>query len=501
MMKAAGAFSPLISVDRRSAQPLHRQVYDAFRAAILARVLRPGQRIPSTRSLASDLSVSRIPVLHAYAQLLAEGYFESRTGSGTFVSNSLSLPDARPRPAVRAARPARLGIGRRRIAQLARSLPAPSRSGWMRGHGAFSVSQPALDAFPLRAWSRLIARHCRNPLTRSLQYGDAMGFKPLRATIAAYLRTSRGVRCEANQVMIVSGSQQALDLSARVLLDSGSSVWMEEPGYWLARSVLRAAGCRLVPVPVDGEGLDVAAGIARCREARAAFVAPSHQYPLGVTMSAARRLQLLAWAQRAGSWIVEDDYDSEYRYESRPVASLQGLDHAACVIYIGTFSKVLFPSLRVGYVVAPAALVDRFLAMRQAMDVSPPHFPQAVLADFIAEGHFARHIRRMRALYGERRRVLVDSLAREFEGSLEVIGGQAGMYVTVALPRGRRDLAISLRAARQNLWLWPLSPAYMSKTPLHGFILGFGSVTAREIPAAVRQLRELMDKPEGSPRN
>ena len=493
MRKAPGAFPLPISLDRRSARPLHRQIYDAFRAAIIARSLRPGERIPSTRALATDLAVSRIPVLHAYAQLLAEGYFESRHGSGTFVSNSLPLAEANPRATSSTrSRAASTPAGGRfpgRIARLARALPVPGREPWLRGRGAFSVGQPALDAFPLRAWSTLVARHCRNPVARTLHYGDAMGFKELRSALAAYLRASRGVHCEMDQVMIVSGSQQALDLSARVLLDPSSNVWMEEPGYWLAQRVLRAAGCRLVPVPVDREGLDVSTGIARCRDARAAFVTPSHQYPLGVTMSAARRLQLLDWAHRTGAWIVEDDYDSEYRYQSRPVASLQGLDHAACVIYIGTFSKVLFPSLRVGYLVVPAALHDRFLAMRQALDVSPPHFPQAVLADFIGEGHFARHIRRMRALYAERRDVMIDALAREAGALLRVIGGDAGMYVTVAMERVRHDdHRIAERAAQENLWLWPLSPGYQAKPAQHGFILGFGSTATPQIPAAIRHL-------------
>ena len=239
-----------------------------------------------------------------------------------------------------------------------------------------------------------------------------MGLKQLHNVIAVYMRTSRAVRCEPQQIMIVSGSQQALDLSVRVLLNSGDPIWMEEPGYWLARHVLTAAGCRIVPVPVDTDGLDVAAGIKLCCSARAALVAPSHQYPLGVTMSAARRLQLLHWARQAGSWIMEDDYDSEYRFESKPIASLQGLDDTSRVIYIGTFSKVLFPSLRVGYLVIPGDLVDHFLGMRHAMDVSPPHLFQAVLADFIAEGHFSRHVRRMRALYGEQQEIFWSSLLR-----------------------------------------------------------------------------------------
>jgi GntR family transcriptional regulator/MocR family aminotransferase len=292
--------------------------------------------------------------------------------------------------------------------------------------------------------------------------------------------------------MVVSGSQQALDISARVLLDPGSRVWIEEPGYQLLRDALTLAGCRLIPVPVDGEGLDVASGIQRCRRARAAYVTPSHQFPLGVTMSASRRLQLLDWAQSSGSWIIEDDYDSEHRYENMPIASLQGLDHNSRVIYIGTFSKTLFPSLRLGYIVIPADLIERFVTVRRAIDLFPPDLYQAVLTDFINEGHFSRYIRKTRLLYSERRTALVDAIQSEFGSQLEVVGGEAGMHLVVTLPKGLSDRKISVRAAGQNLWLWPLSPSYLGKISRQGFILGFGSTTAAEMPEAVRRLRDVL---------
>jgi GntR family transcriptional regulator/MocR family aminotransferase len=352
----------------------------------------------------------------------------------------------------------------------------------------------AVDEFPSHVWASLVARRSRNLDAKSFHYGNQAGSKILRETIAGYLRTARSLHCEAEQIMIVSGSQQALEISARVLLDPGSRVWIEEPGYRLARWVFALAGCHLVPVPVDTEGLDVAAGIERYRKARAALVTPSHQFPLGVTMSASRRFQLLEWAQSTGSWIIEDDYDSEYRYESLPIASLQGLDVNARVIYVGTFSKVLFPSLRLGYVVIPSDLVDRFLAIRRAMDLGPPTFFQEVLADFIGEGHFARHIRRMRVLYRERRRVLVENIRKEFGSMVEVLGNEAGMHLTVTLPHGSRDVEIAERAARQDLWIWPLSPSYVGKAPRPGFILGFGSTPVAEIPRAVRKLRSLLTK-------
>src|SRR5215470_2253527 len=320
-----------------------------------------------------------------------------------------------------------------------------------------------------------------------------MGSESFRSAIAEYLRTTRAVSCEASQIMIVSGTQQALELAARVLFDPGDRIWIEEPGYRLARNAFVLAGCRLVPVPVDEEGMDVAAGIARSRKARAAFVTPSHQFPLGVTMSASRRFQLLDWAHRSASWIVEDDYDNEYRYGSMPVASLQGLDRHSRVIYIGTFSKTLFPSLRLGYVVIPEDLVERFAAVRYGMDISPPHFFQAVLTDFMREGHFARHIRRMRQLYAERRRALVDAIKEEFSSALRITGDDAGLYLAVILPKGLCDQELAARAARQRLWLQPLSPAYLGADRRQGFILGFGGTPAQDMPKAVRRLRSVLD--------
>jgi GntR family transcriptional regulator/MocR family aminotransferase len=353
------------------------------------------------------------------------------------------------------------------------------------------VSQVDFGHFPFQVWNSLVTRHCRNTYAKSLDYGDPRGSKDLREAIATYLRTARGVRCETEQIMIVSGSQQALEISARVFLDPGSRVWMEEPGYRFARNVFAMNGCRIVAGPVDYQGLNVAVGIKRCRTARAALVTPSHQYPLGVTMSASRRMQLLDWAHSSGSWIIEDDYDSEFRYESMPIASLQGLDCNARVIYIGTLSKVLFPSLRLGYLVIPPDLIERFLTVRLAMDICPPRFYQEVLADFITEGHFSRHIRRMRLLYGERRSVLIDSIRKELGFAVDVTGGQAGMHLSVTL-KGIRDCEAAERAAREKLWLVPLSSSYLGEASRQGFILGYGSTDAKDIPNAVRKLAGLV---------
>ena len=486
-MKTAAAIQPLLALDRRRATPLHRQVYQAYRDAIVDRRLHAGQRLPSTRGLAAELRVSRIPVLNAFEQLLAEGYVESRVGSGTFVAGS--LPGGPPASARRPASGAAPRPRPRRVARLPiRRQPEP----WLGGWGAFRVSQPALDEFPLRVWSRLLARHARDQRRRLLSYGDPLGHRPFREVLASYLRTARSVRCEADQVMVVSGSQQALAIAARVLLEPGSPVWVEEPGYAGAWDALRMAGARLVPVPVDGEGLDVRAGLGLSPRARAAYVTPSHQYPLGSTLSATRRFQLLEWAARAGAWVIEDDYDSEYRYESQPICSLQGLDRAARVIYVGTLSKVLFPALRIGYLVLPPDLVARFALVREAGDLFPPTLPQAALADFIGEGHFARHLRRMRALYRERRTALVDALEQEAGDALRVVGGEAGLHLVATLPKGRADRPASLRAAGEGLWTMPLSSCYLQDASLRGFVLGFGGTSAAAMRPAVRALRRVL---------
>jgi GntR family transcriptional regulator / MocR family aminotransferase len=480
--------APMIVLDRNGDKPLQRQIYDAFRTMILERRLQPGQQIPSTRALADELGISRIPVLNAYAQLLAEGYMESRSGAGTFVkpllSDQFEARQAAPPPAPRDAE-------EERTSRLSRLLPE-NGSQWFRGSGAFTVGQIASDHFPFRLWSELVTHHARRVSANSLNYSDPLGLEEFREVIADYLRTARAVRCEASQIMVVNGSQQGLDLAARVLLDPESPVWIEEPGYELLRHALTLSGCRLVPVPVDGEGLDVAAGIELCADARVACVTPSHQYPLGATMSAARRLQLLEWAHRNSAWIIEDDYDSEYRYESMPVASMQGLDWGSRVIYIGTFSKTLFPALRLGYLVLPPVLVGRFLAVRQANDLSPSHLYQAALADFIRAGHFTRHIRKTRQLYMERRNALARALREEFGAEIEILGAEAGMHLVITIPHGLSDQKIALEAAKDSLWLWPLSSAYVSGSARQGFILGFGGTKPEDMARHVRRLRKVM---------
>ena len=497
MAKRSSAFVPVIPLDRSSPQPLHAQIYRALRDEISRGSLKAGQRVPSSRIMSTELSVSRITVLDAYSQLRAEGYFRSAEGrrhlhqpvsppSTSRRSSRSSLPNPRMPPA-HARSLAALCWRRLNQRPLGSPASAPSQS-----------ISPRLTSSPSPSGR---ASSPTTPATRTRMPSIALnplGSRRFREAVCDYLRTARAPSTLLRtKVMIVSGSQQALQIAAAVLLDPGAAVWMEEPGYRLARNVFLAAGCRLVPVPVDAEGLNVTTGIKRSPNAAAAYVTPSHQYPLGSTMSAARRLQLLNWAQRSGSWIIEDDYDSEYRFESAPISSLQGLDTNARVLYIGTFSKVLFASLRMGYMVIPQDLVERFAAVRYAMDIFPPYLYQEVITDFIQAGHFSRHIRRMRLLYSQRRKTLVDLLRTQLGSILEIHGSEAGMHLAATFRAGfdRDDVTLAERAAVQKLWLWPLSKSYVTKDMRRGFILGYGNVAPQTMPKAVAKLKSLLTRP------
>lgn len=466
---------------------MYRQLSDWFRRAILDHRLKPGQRLPSTRQLAQELAVSRIPVLAAYEQLLAEGYLETFTGAGTCVARSIPQRSATLKPDRLLPCPAGHGAARR-LSRRATAMRTQDRS-WLSNLGAFRVGLPALNHFPVGVWSKLVNRNARKPPMGLLYYGDTMGHLPLREAIAAYLGVFRGVRCEASQVLVTTGSQQGLQLAAQVLLDPGERVWMEEPGYPGAQLALHAAGARLVPVPVDQEGLDVAAGIRRGRAARVAYITPSHQFPLGVTLSAARRMQLLNWAAHSGTWVIEDDYDSEYRFGGRPIASLQSLDTDGRVIYVGTFSKVMFPSMRLGYLVIPKDLVPAFAVAREAADTCSSALYQAVMADFIREGHFARHIGRMRKLYAQRRQALVQAIQQQLDGKLEVLGAEAGMQLAAFLPRGVDDVAVARKAAKKGVSARPLSACYLNVPARGGLILGYGGADVAAIHEAVHRLK------------
>lgn len=493
MKRLPASYLPPITLVPGCGTPMHQQLSEWFRRAIVDGQLRPGQRVPSSRSLADELKISRVPVMSAYEQLYAEGYLETFVGAGTCVARSIPGRTLKPSGAgpLDATLPPIESRASRRISRRAGLIQVPPQT-WLKNLGAFRIGVPALEQFPAGVWSKLVNRHSRKPPIELMAYGDPMGHLPFRAAIAEYLSTVRAVRCDASQILVTTGSQQALQMCAHVLLDANDRAWVEEPGYPGARQALMGAGARLVPVPVDQEGLDVAEGIRRGRGARAVYITPSHQFPLGVTMSAARRMQLLNWATRNGAWIIEDDYDSEYRSGGRPIASLQGLDVGERVIYVGTFSKVMFPALRLGYVVVPKDLVPAFFDARDAVDTFSSTLYQLVMTDFIREGHFARHIRKMRALYMERRTALLQAIHRQLADQLEVIGTEAGMHLVALLRPGVDDVAVSIRAASKGVSARPLSPCYVNPPARGGLILGYGGADVPEILDGVRRLGECL---------
>jgi GntR family transcriptional regulator/MocR family aminotransferase len=476
--------------------PLYQRIYRGLRRAILDGRLPAGARVPSTRGLAVDLGVSRNVVLMAFEQLAAEGYVEARRGSGTFISTT--LPDggfALPTVGVgtSAAAPApTLSTRARRVLALA-PLPAPGAPLQAGLRYDFRYGVPSVADFPHQIWSRLVARRARTVSIRTLQYGRALGYEPLRKEIAGYLARARGVAATPERVVIVNGSQQALDLVSRLFIDPGAGVLVEEPCYHGARNIFAAAGARLVPIPVDEFGLDLSR-VRRTRSMRLAYVTPSHQFPLGGLLPLARRLELLRWAEDTNAYIVEDDYDSEFRYEGRPVEAVQGLDRAGRVLYIGTFSKVLFPSLRIGYLVLPESLVPAAAATKFLMDFHTPTFEQEVLASFITEGHFERHLRRSRARNAARRVTLLASLDEALGTRAEIVGENAGIHVVVWL----RDIeasqvrGLASRAAALGLGIYSVTPCYVHPPRRAGLLLGYACLNERQIREGVRLLGRLL---------
>ena len=497
--RSSAAVLTTLTLSHASTSPLYRQLYDGLRRLILTKQLLPGSRLPSVRRLVSELGVSRNTILNAFDQLIAEGYLEPKHGSGTYIAEV--LPDERLTVPVNSKSPSLPNQGgrslSRRGAQLAAvpKMPLPPATSSAERPRAFLATIPDIDAFPRAIWGRFLAKCWRRASYADLlAYQDRAGYPPLRQAIAAYLGTSRGVRCSAEQVIIVAGSQQGIDLTARILLDSGDGVWLADPGYLGAYGAFAGAGAQINPVPVDSEGFNVEIAMARYPQARLAFVMPSHQFPLGVTMSLRRRLALLEWADRANGWILEDDYDSEYRYTGRPLAALQGLDRKNRVIYLGTFSKVLFPALRLGYVVVPPDLIDAFTAALSFTTMQPPILEQMALADFMIEGHFSRHVRRMRALYGERQAVLVEAACRELRGLLDIQAADAGMHLLGWLPDQLVDTEVATHLAGRGIDTHPLS-SYSFKSGAGGaLLLGYTALQEWEIKEGVQKLARALQQ-------
>ncbi|WP_420418822.1 PLP-dependent aminotransferase family protein [Pacificispira sp.] len=489
-----GTVLPL-ALDRDGDTPMHRQLYDQLRGLILEGRLKAGARLPSSRTLSRELDISRNTVTAAFDQLFAEGYLVGKIGAGSFVSDELpeeSLTPRRDTVAPGVQQPRRQGLSRRgaRLAAL-----RGSRS--TRRTPAFSIGLPDLDSFPFDVWSRLMTKAWRRPPRDLLAHAEPAGYLPLRRAIVDYLRTARGVRCEAEQVIVVAGVQQAIGLACHVLLDEGDVALMEEPGYPGVRGALLGAGVRTETAPVDGEGLDIDAGEAAAPTARLVCVAPSHQYPLGVTMTLARRLKLLDWAQRNDGWVLEDDYDSEYRYAGRPLSALQGLDRDGRVVYAGSFSKVMFPSLRIGYLVVPADLAEPFRLARAALDDHPSTIAQPALAAFIEDGHFAAHLRRMRKLYSERRAALAETLEQRLGGGIAIAPSEAGMHLLARLAPdlapGIADGEIQTLAARHGVTVSALSAYYAGPTADRGLLLGYSAVPIDRMPDAVERLAKALE--------
>lgn len=469
--------------------PMNRRLYHLVREAILSHLLQPGLQLPSSRDLALELRLSRNTVIYAYEQLIAEGYLETRVGAGTFVTDTVpdQIADLAAHKLGGSGQTAFFNLSAR-----GRSLIANAGVGSSQ-LGAFATGMPDVSKFPNKVWSRLQNAVWRRSRADLMGYGQAGGYAPLREQIAEYLRLARSVNCNADQVIITTGAHQSIDVAGKLLAESGDRAWIEDPSYWGTRSVLKALEIETVPIPVDQEGMQLR-GADMQSPPRFIFTTPSHQYPLGNVMSLSRRRMLLEYAAAHQAWIVEDDYDSEFRYGSRPLASLQGMDIHNRVLYIGTFSKTLFPGLRIGFLVVPEALAEPFAKGISELYRGGQIYTQAVLSEFMAEGHFTSHIRRMRLLYGERMRLLQEAVKVHF-GNRIVTDGDAGLHLILRLPAHCDDLAITQQARLKGLIVRPLSSYYLN--PAHsqrGLILGYASVPNEQIAPAFAQLAQIIDE-------
>jgi GntR family transcriptional regulator/MocR family aminotransferase len=477
-----------ISLDHQSELPLHQQLYEELRRAILSGRLLPRQRIPSTRSLAQSLGISRSTVTQSYDQLLSEGYLEAIVGSGTFVCAQLPDDLLRSAPLNSTLEPADAPIPLSQYGILLAKTPfslIPDSNASI----SFRYGRPALAHFPIKLWRKLLSRYCRAQ-SDWLDYTlDLQGHQPLRQAIARYLARARAVQCAPEQIVITNGTQQALALVARLLIDPGDGVALEDPGYLSARRIFQSQGARLMPIPVDESGLMVEKLIHADPDAiRLVYVTPSHQFPTGATLSLPRRLELLAWAQQTHTLIIEDDFDSEYRYGDRPIPALQGLNQGSSVLYVGTFSKVLFPSLRIGYVVLPHHLVPLFTHAKWLSDRQLPLLDQQILADFIEEGHLEAHIRKMRSRYDQNRQVLVRALNDHFGEQAIILGEKAGIHVMVRFQLPLSDEEIIDRAAQVGVGMMSALPHYLGAAGHGEFIFGYAELTIDDIQTGIHRL-------------
>jgi GntR family transcriptional regulator / MocR family aminotransferase len=488
MSKLTSTFE-LVIAQRNPEMSAYKWLYAALRDEIVMGRLRPGTRLPSTRELAKQYGLARGTVMNSFDQLKAEGYLEGTVGSGTYVSSI--LPEELLKVSQTISKKLQLAqSGERRISNYAkRASLFPNLE--VRPSRAFRANLPALDLFPTDLWAQVAAHRLRRISMNRLIGCEPMGYKPLREAVASYLSASRGVHCVPEQVAIVSGVQESLNLAAQLLLNPGDRVCMENPGYPGAAELFKAAGAKVSGAPLDGEGMTLPKE--KLRGVRLVYVTPGHQFPLGITMSLTRRLQLLDWAARSGAVILEDDYDSEFRYSVRPVPALQGLDHRGLVLFTGSFSKVLFPSLRLGYLVVPVDLVESLSAIISITTRHAPVLEQSILCDFITEGHFGRHLRRMRQVYAERRSVLQECAQQTLAGLLEITGVEAGLQTAAWLRGGLNDEVVTAAAAKRNVEVTPLSRYCHGKGMRAGLHLGFAAVNPQEIRRGIRDLARALD--------
>jgi GntR family transcriptional regulator/MocR family aminotransferase len=491
-MGKSETFQDLSLMPPAEGQELGRWLYDELRGAILDGRLKPGSRMPSTRSLSKQYGLARGTVSAAFDSLKSEGYMEAKVGAGTFVT--IRVPDesmtALAESAPVAIEPSKADLAKRGRDSVSgvKLLPASHSVG-----KAFRSYEPAIDLFPVNLWSRVAGRVMRRAPRSLYGQGDARGYLPLRKAIAEYVGAARGVRCDAGQIIITSGTQQGLDIISRMLLDPGDTVWMEDPGYPGALFALRAAGAHVVPIPVDENGLIVEEGRKQHPHAKMAYVTPANQFPLGVTMSQERRQELLNWAAEENAWIVEDEYDAEYRYFGRPVPSLHSLDRSGCVVYAGTFTKMLFNSLRLGFLVVPERIVDALAAARASLDRHPPNLEQAILTDFILDGHFGHHVRRMRQIYARRITVLSDASRERLAGALDVVEADSGMRTLGWIGTGERDTDLANRARAFGLEVAALSDFTALHSQPDALILGFAGCPAAELKRGVAVLARALE--------
>lgn len=489
---------PVTTGGASSGAPLYTQVYRQLREHILSGALKPGARLPSARTLASDLGVSRNTVEAAFLQLGAEGFILRRVGAGTVVAASVSEGAPFSRSGART-RPVRSGLLSTPASPAPPRLSVRGRMIADLGRAEIQADQPIgpcsadVVGFPTQTWNRLLARRARRAGTAPFQAGDQYGLPALREAIADHARLTRGVRCDARQVVVVNSTQQALDLVGRLLLDPGDVAVAEEPGYPSARASLLAAGAEIRAIAVDDEGL-VTDLLEEQTRARLLYVTPSHQFPLGVTLSLARRLAVLRWAAANSAWVIEDDYDSEFRYDGRPIASLQGLDRDDRVLYIGTCNKVLFPGLRLAYLIVPAGLVDAFAAGRRIGDGFSSPLAQAVLADFMAGGHFAAYLRQARHHYSACRDVLVDAIGAHWGDIVRLGPSDTGLHLMAHLAQGTSDIALMQSAPSGGIGVTALSRYYYGRARGRGLLLSYGSIAPERIARSVRALAPILQR-------